>query len=66
MACVRCPTNIPRCFTMIVTACSSTVFTGTVGMLGQDAASLIASASLRLFLLRLTNHEIPIMRRNVG
>jgi DNA-binding transcriptional LysR family regulator len=54
MAWVRCPTSISRCFRTIVEACSSTLLTETVRMLGRDAASEIASAPLRSFLLRLT------------
>jgi len=53
IAAVRCPTSNSRCFAIIVAACSSTVFTATVGMLGRDAASPIASASCRSFLFRL-------------
>jgi hypothetical protein len=55
IAWVRWPISSSRCRRMIVAACSSTVFTGTVRIVGREAASQIASASLRSFLLRLTN-----------
>ena len=54
IAWVRCATSISRCFTMIVAACCSAVLSGTVRIAGRDAASPIASASLRSFLFRLT------------
>ena len=66
IAWVRWFTKSSRCLTTIVAACSSTDLTGTWRMAGRDAASQIASASLRSFLLRLTNHEVPIMRRSAA
>jgi hypothetical protein len=52
---VRCRTNSSRTDNSIALACCSADFTGTLPIDGCAAATLIASASLRSFLLRLTN-----------
>ena len=51
---VRCLTSSSRTVSAIACACASADFTGTKRMLGRDAASLIASASIPSFLPRLT------------
>ncbi len=54
-SCVRCRTSNSRAESTTASACCSADFTGTLGMSGRAAASLIASASLRSFLPRRTN-----------
>jgi len=54
-SCVRCRTSNSRAGSTIASACCSAGFTGTLGMSGRAAASLIASASLRSLLPRRTN-----------
>ena len=51
---VRCRTASSRTPSAMVWACCSADLTGTKRMVGRLAASLMASASLRSFLLRLT------------
>ena len=62
-SCVRCRTSSSRAESTIAWAYCSADRTATLGMPGRDAASLMASASLRAFLPRLCE-RLDVLRRD--